>query len=120
MKKHIHLRIKSFKYALEGLKQVYKSEINIWMHTLALFFVISGGIMYKISLLEWISIVIVSAFVFVAEIMNTCIERICDMFTKLPNHEVKIIKDMAAAFVLIASISSVLIGCIIFLPKIFI
>jgi diacylglycerol kinase len=52
------------------------------------------------------------------ELLNTAIEKICDLITKDIHPIIKVIKDIAAAAVLIAAIGSFLSGVIIFLPKI--
>ena len=50
------------------------------------------------------------------EMMNTAIEKLCDMVQPDKHPEVKIIKDIAAGAVLVAAVCSVIIGAFIFLP----
>ncbi len=57
-------------------------------------------------------------FVIVSEFVNTAIEKLGDLYTKEYNEEVKKIKDIAAGSVTLSAISAVIIGIIMFLPKI--
>src|SRR5699024_12485109 len=83
---------------------------------LTLFIVIIGFI-FKLNRFEWMSILIVIGLVIHAELLNTAIEKLLD-YTKPEIHpKAKIIKDMAAGAVLIASIIAAIVGIIIFLPK---
>jgi diacylglycerol kinase len=50
--------------------------------------------------------------------INTAIEKLCDVVHKDFHPQIKIIKDMAAGAVLIAAISSLITGVVIFVPKI--
>ena len=111
-------RLNSFRYAWSGLKAVLKNEHNTWIHLFLSIASVASGIFFKISKSEWMALVLVIAMVWAAEIFNTCIEKIMD-FLSTDNHpQIKIIKDMAAAAVMITSIAAILVGCIIFIPKI--
>jgi diacylglycerol kinase (ATP) len=111
-------RIKSFSYAFNGIKILFKVEHNARIHLFATVLVCLSGFIFKISKLEWIVITIVIGLVFMMEIVNSSIERISNFISPARNEEIKIIKDLAAAAVLIMAIVSVIVGLIIFLPKI--
>jgi len=64
-------------------------------------------------------LLIVMALVWITEILNTCIEKIMDFVHPEYHPKVKIIKDMAAAAVLIMAIVAVIVGGLIFIPKLF-
>ena len=72
----------------------------------------------KISRIEFIIILIMIALVLTSEIINTSIEKVVDLYTKDYNNLAKIAKDVSAGSVLVMSIFSLLVGVIIFLPKI--
>jgi diacylglycerol kinase len=55
--------------------------------------------------------------VFITELVNSTIEKISDIINPEINQRIKIIKDYAAASVLISAILSVIIGGLIFIPK---
>ena len=75
---------------------------------------------YHISTIEWIAVITVIGLVFVTELLNTSLEEFCDMVKSDPDPHIKKIKDLASAAVLTSTIFAFVVGCIIFLPKIFI
>ena len=76
------------------------------------------GFIFKISHTEWIGFCICIALVLSLELINTSIEKTIDLLHPDFNERAGEIKDMAAAAVLVAAIISVIIGLIIFIPKI--
>jgi len=110
-------RIKSFKYAFEGLKFLFEAEHNARVHLFITVLVVILGFVFSVSALEWIAILFAIGFVFVTEILNTSIEKICDFISLEKHIQIKRIKDLAAAAVIISAIIAVIIGFIIFLPK---
>ncbi len=113
----ISQRLKSFTYAFSGLKILFKEEHNFRIHLAAAIIVVIGGFLSNISTVEWIAIVIAIGFVFTTEIINTSIENIADFISPAKHEKIKKIKDLAAAGVLVSAITAVIIGVIIFLPK---
>ena len=111
-------RLKSFKYAFNGLKILIKNEHNSRIHLLVTICVIAAGFILNISKLEWIVVVLTIGFVFTTEIINSAIEYIADFISPERNDLIKSAKDLAAGAVLVSAISAVVIGIIIFLPKI--
>lgn len=109
--------INSFKYAGTGIKSSIKSERNLKIHITIMFLVIISGIIFKISLIEWLICLILFGLVISAELFNTAIEITLDLITTEINPQVKKAKDIAAGAVLITAISSTLIGLLIFIPK---
>ncbi len=114
----IKARVDSFKYALQGMLGFFKSEHNSWLHLSALFIVIVAGLYFNISELEWMLIIVVSGFVIAAEIVNTSIESLTDMVSPEYNKYAGKVKDIAAAAVLVAALTALVVGGIIFIPKI--
>ncbi len=115
----IFRQIKSFKYAISGLKILFKNEHNSRIHFVAMILAITSGIILKISLNEWISVVFSIGIVFITETLNSAIESISDFVSPEYQPLIKNTKDFSAAAVLIAACSSIIVGCIIFLPKIY-
>jgi len=111
-------RMKSFHYAFSGLKTVFLEETNFRIHLIAAVIAVIFGFLLKISILEWSVIIFVIGFVFVTEILNSSIETLADTFSLEKNENVKKLKDMSAAAVLVSAISALIVGLIIFLPKI--
>ena len=109
-------RLKSFKYAFNGLRIVLNQH-NFWIHILAAIIAILLGIYYQISISEWIAITLCIALVFAAEILNTAIELLADLIDKNYNEKIGMVKDLAAGAVLIISIAAAIVGGLIFIPK---
>lgn len=110
-------RWKSFGYAYNGLRNLWKYEHNARIHSLAALVAICLGFVYKISSIEWLAVVLSIGFVFTTEIINTSIENMADFISLEKHPQIKIIKGLAAAAVLISAITSIVIALIIFLPK---
>lgn len=117
-KKGINRLFKSFSCAFDGLKYAFKYEQNILVHTLATILVIIAGIFFKISITEWLVLALIIGLVIATELINTSIEATIDLVTKETHPLAKIAKDTAAAAVLVFGLTAIVIGCIIFVPKI--
>jgi diacylglycerol kinase len=115
----IKARLMSFKSAFTGIRALLKSEHNARIHLFILILVIVAGIMLSISSLEWIVILVASGLVFVSECFNTAVEYLSDVVSPGYDEKIRMVKDIAAAGVLIAAVISVIIGIIVFLPKIY-
>ena len=112
-------RLKSFVYAWAGIKAVLRTEHNTWIHLGLTILSIVLGFVMLISRVEFLALIAVIAMVWVTELFNTCIEKIMDLVSIEKHPRVKIIKDMAAAAVLVAAIAAIVTGAIIFIPKFF-
>ncbi len=110
--------ISSFKYALEGIKASFIKERNMKIHVLMMILVIILGIILKLTKLEWIICIILFGLVISAELFNTTIEIVVDMISPEKNKNAKYAKDISAGAVLILAISAMIVGLIIFIPKI--
>ncbi len=110
--------IKSFAFAWEGIKGCFKSESNFRIHLIAAIAAIIFSVMLNVSTAEWIAICFCIAFVMGMEMMNTAIEKLCDMVQAEFHPVIKKVKDIAAGAVLISAIFSLITAAIIFLPKI--
>ena len=106
-------------YALNGLKEAFMRERNFRIHLFVTVLVIAFSFYVKLSAIEWSLILIMIQTVLIAELVNSLLERIIDYIKPEYHIQAKIIKDVAAAVVLIAAIFSVIVGLIVFIPKIF-
>lgn len=111
--------IKSFGFALNGLKVCFTGERNFRVHVISAIVVSVLGLLFGISINEWAVLGFCIALVIIMEIMNTAIEQLCNIVHKDLHPGIKKVKDMAAAAVLVSAIFSLLTGLVIFLPKIF-
>lgn len=111
--------INSFSYAWDGIKQAYKGEQNLKIHTFIAILVIVFGFFLKINCFEWIICLLLIGLVLMAEFINTAIEYTVDLASPKIHPLAKAAKDTASAGVLILSIISAIIGIIIFAPKLY-
>lgn len=109
--------INSFKYASEGIKQSYKGEQNLKIHTFIAILVIVFGFFLKISYFEWLVCLLLIGLVLMTEFFNTAIEYVVDLASPRIHPLAKAAKDTASAGVLIMAIISAIIGLLIFVPK---
>lgn len=110
-------RIKSFKYAFAGIINFFKAEHNALIHLLATSAVLILAIVLHVSGMEIIVLVFAIGFVWVAELFNTAIEKIMDFVSTEQNPDIKLIKDLSAAAVLVAACVAIAVGCFVFIPK---
>lgn len=114
----ISKRLKSFLYAFNGLRVLFKEEHNSRIHFIATVIVLTAAILFRLNTYEWIAIIFSIGLVITVEIINTVIENIADFISPDKNEKVKKIKDLSAAAVLISAMTALSIGLIVFLPKI--
>ncbi|MDQ0213916.1 diacylglycerol kinase [Oikeobacillus pervagus] len=108
---------RSFSYALNGIK-LAMGEPNFRIHLIASLWVILFGFIFSLTRVEWGIILLLIFGMFTLEMMNTAIERTVDMVTKEFHPLAKMAKDIAAGAVLLFAILSVILGMLIFIPKV--
>ena len=101
-------QIKSFKSAFRGFCFAIKSESHMRFHLVATFYAFVFGCFYDFSAAKWALLAVLCALVIALEMVNTCVEKLCDF-------SVKIIKDIAAAAVLAVSFPAVFTAVLFFL-----
>ena len=107
----------SFRNALIGIKIAYKSQKNLRVHIFFGFLVIIIGVFLKVSIVEWLILLLTILVVVITEMFNTALEFTVDLYSTEYSNQAKKAKDVSAAGVLITAFSAILIGIIIFLPK---
>ena len=106
-----------FLNAFRGIYVMIRSTRHIFIHILAAATALFFGWYFRIDSLEWVAIVFAIGFVFAAEAFNTAIEIDIDLTSPEYHPYARDTKDAAAGAVLLASISAVAIGLIIFVPR---
>jgi diacylglycerol kinase len=109
---------KSFTYAFHGLAKAFREEQNLRIESVIAIISIVLGFVFQINSAEWCLIAVAIALVFIAELVNSAIERIADALKPRINIYIKEIKDIMAAAVAVASLLAVIVGLIIFIPHI--
>lgn len=114
----IKKQLKSFLYAFHGLKTLIRDEHNSRIHLVTALIVVALSFFYQISAYEWIAICFAIGIVFITELLNSAIENLSDFISPQKHDLIKKTKDLSAAAVLVSAIIALVIGVIIFLPKI--
>jgi diacylglycerol kinase (ATP) len=110
-------RMKSILPAINGFRTAVTSEHNLWVHAVATISVAIIACLLKVSGTEAGMLCLTIGLVWCAELINTAIEKAMDFISMEKQPVIKLIKDTAAAAVLVAAITAVLTGCFIFIPK---
>ncbi|WP_423148164.1 diacylglycerol kinase family protein [Rubrolithibacter danxiaensis] len=110
--------IKSFGYAIKGIIYAAKTQVNFQIHLVAALSAIILGFYFKISVNEWLWIILCIGLVLIVELLNTAIEVLVDLISPQFNKKAGVIKDIAAGAVLTSAILAIAIGLFIFIPKI--
>ena len=108
----------TFIHAAGGIGHAFRNEATFRLHVLAMALVIVLGVALHINATEWLFVTGCSMLVLSMELINTAIENVCNLISTEHHPLIKIIKDVAAAAVLVSAIGSVITGSIIFVPKI--
>ena len=111
-----HTWSRKFAVAFEGLSQTFRTQSSLRVHCVCGILVVALAAVTGVSPLEWAILLLAIGFVIGMELFNTAIEAIVDLIS--PEHAdlARITKDAAAAAVLVSAITSVLVGCAVFLP----
>jgi len=115
----IRARLRSFRFAMEGISSFFLREHNAWLHFMATVAVFILAALVRVTKTELLALIFAIGFVWVAEMFNTCIERVMDFVSVKQDSEIKFIKDLAAGAVLTAAITALIVGLVIFIPKFF-
>ena len=119
MQELIKQQIASFGYAFRGLRLLFQTEVHGRFHIFFAIFVIIASLFFKISITEWCLVIGSITIVIGAEAFNSAIESLTDLVSPERHPLAGKTKDMAAGSVLIVAIGAAIIGCIIFLPKVY-
>ncbi|MEM8567980.1 MAG: diacylglycerol kinase family protein [Bacteroidota bacterium] len=118
LKDSLSKNMKSYRYAGKGILHALIFENNFRYQVIAAIAIITLSIILNISKVEWIIVTVMIGFVFTAELFNTAMENLCDHLHPHEHTAIGLVKDIAAGAVLVAAITAVITGLIIFLPKV--
>jgi diacylglycerol kinase len=110
--------IKSFGYALEGLRYSFKHNQNIKIHILIGIIVVIAGFLLRLTRSDFFDVCILIVLVISAEMINTSIEEVINLLVNEHRLEAKIAKDVSAGMVLLISLFAAVVGILIFLPHV--
>lgn len=107
-----------FRYAWNGIRWTFLEERNFRIHTIAAMIALITGVIFRIEPAEWAAILLSIGFVIVTEMINTVVELMMDHLSPEKSSAVGLIKDIAAGAVLIAAITAICVGLVVFVPEI--
>lgn len=110
-------RLRSFKFAFNGIRLLIANEHNAWIHCFAAVCVLIAGAVFGLSRGEWIAVSFAIGSVLAAEAVNSSIEALADVVSPQYNEKIKRCKDLAAGAVLLTAMAAAAVGLIIFIPK---
>lgn len=113
-------RARSFTYALRGISILLKTQPNFWIHIVAAAVVTFLGFRLHISAGEWATLTLAMTMVIAAEAINTSFEFDIDLTSPEYHPYARDTKDVAAGAVLLTVVGAIIVGLIIFVPKILI
>ncbi len=114
-----HGLVESLKFALKGIFYLFIYHRNmriIFMIGLVAFIL---GLHFQLKGIELTALCLTITLVFTAEIFNTAIEMLMNMLTTKYHLRIKLIKDIAAAVVLLTCLNAIAVGIILFYKKLF-
>jgi len=114
----VKARYKSFRHAFDGLISFFDAQHNAVIHLLMTVVVVLAAVFFDLTSGELLAVILATGLVWSAELFNTAIEKLCDTFSKDFHPSIKFVKDVSAAAVLISAIAALVVGVIVFLPKI--
>jgi diacylglycerol kinase (ATP) len=109
-------RLHSFRHAFRGWGFVLRTQRNAWIHALATALTVLMALWLRLPLRDWAVLFVTIALVWTAEFINTALEAVVDLASPQHHPLAKAGKDVGAAAVLIASLTSVLVGLLILGP----
>lgn len=109
-------RIRAFGYAFHGWGYVLRTQRNAWIHALATCLVVLAAAWLRLPARDWAALVLAIAMVWTAEVINTSLEAVVDLASPRHHPLAKVGKDVGAAAVLIAALTSILVGLLILGP----
>lgn len=109
--------IRSLQLAQSGISYAFATQPNMRFHGLVTLMVIIAAVGFKVSLLEWLVLLFTILLMLTAEMINTSLEAMTDLITQEHKTSAKVAKDVSAGMVLLNAIGSIIVGIVIFGPR---
>lgn len=115
----IRKNLKSYTYALKGIRHLLVLENNARIHLAATLVILGLSVYFQIEKTEWLWIVLAVSMVWITELLNTAVEKIVDFVSPDFHPAAGTIKDLSAGAVLVAAVFAIIVGGVIFQQYIF-
>lgn len=109
---------RSFLFAGQGVWHAVRHQRNMRVHLAAAVAAVVAGLVLKISAVDWACVLLAIGLVLTAEMLNTVVESLVDLYTDEYHPLAKIAKDTAAGAVLISSAAALGVGIAVFAPRV--
>ncbi|MFA0960827.1 diacylglycerol kinase family protein [Roseivirga sp. BDSF3-8] len=106
----------SFRFAIKGLRFLTRREHNFRFHLFAMGGTVIAGLFLDLPKTDWALIITMCGLVLGTEAINTSIEKLADHVCPEHHPAIGVIKDIAAAGVLIISLMALVVGLLVFIP----
>ncbi len=110
---------RSFQFALRGIIDLFRFENNAKVHLGAAVLVVGAGYWLGLSIMEWVTVTTQIGLVMAAESFNTALEKLADRVTTERDPLIRVAKDLSSGAVLIVGIMALVVGLLIFVPKVY-
>ncbi|NSL55891.1 diacylglycerol kinase family protein [Uliginosibacterium aquaticum] len=110
-------RLRSFRYAGSGIAFMLRTQHNAWIHLACTLAVGALGLALRISAADWRWLLVAMALVWLAELINTAIEFVCDLVSPGHDERVRRAKDLAAGAVLVCALTAAALGALTLWPR---
>lgn len=114
---YVHFVLRSFVFAFAGLVWMARTQRNAQVHLLITTIVIIAAVFFRVSVGEWLALILAIALVLALEAMNTAVEAVVDLASPQLHPLAKRAKDAAAGSVLLGAIGAAVVGCVVFVPR---
>lgn len=109
----------SLKHAVDGVKLLIAEERNFRFDLIASAMIVVLGLVVRLNINEWLWLCVAFSTVLGSEALNSIIENVVDLIV---DHKFNLLakraKDIAAGAVLLSAFFAIIVGCLIFIPKI--
>ena len=109
--------LRSFGYAFAGIAYIVRTQRNARIELAVGVLAIALAVWLGLSPLEWAVLAITIALVLALEWINTSLELAVSLASPERHPSAKAAKDVAAACVLLGALTSVVVGLLLFAPR---
>lgn len=116
--KQFNRSLKSFLFAWKGLKSAFVTQVNFKIQLIIGCLAVVLAFFLEFNRIEWIILIFTATAVLITELINTVVETIADYLFPGFHETAGMIKNISAAAVLVSAIAAIIVGLMLFLPKI--
>jgi diacylglycerol kinase (ATP) len=110
--------LRGFYFAFQGLSYAFRTQLNFKVEVFAAMIVLALSYYLELQVSEWLWVCLAITLVLLTELANTAIETLVDLISPEHNPRAGIIKDLAAAVVLLSALFALAVGLFVLLPRI--